>query len=132
MRRLLASNASKLRVVRHQYPRMSCPKEPNPYSCAFTRAALCAGDQGRFWEADSWLFEHAPGKPKLDLDAAVRDLSLDDAKFRGCFDSPETLARADAASSAAKKARVIDTPTYFIDGKRYAAQEAFAELRSRL
>jgi hypothetical protein len=132
MRRLLANNTSKLRVVRHQYPRMSCPKEPNPYSCNFTRAALCAGEQGRFWEMDSWLFEHAPGKPKLDMDAAVRDLGLDDARFRACFDSPETLARADAASTAAKKARVIDTPTYFIDGKRLNATDAFAELRSRL
>jgi len=132
MRRLLANNATKLRVVRHQYPRMSCPKEPNPYSCAFTRAALCAGEQGRFWEADTWLFEHAPGKPKLDLDLAIRDLALDGAKFKACFDAPATLERAEAASRAAKAARVVDTPTYFIDGKRLPAGEAFAELRSRL
>lgn len=132
LRRLLASNASTLRVVRHPYPRMSCPKEPNPYSCNYTRAALCAGDQGRFWQMDSWLFEHAPGKAKVDFDEAVRDVGLDAAKFKGCFDSPATMARADAANDDARKARIIDTPTYVINGKRYSTNDAFAELRSAL
>ena len=132
MRRLLANNPSKLRVVRHQYPRMSCTGRTSPYACTFARAALCAEEQGRFWEADSWLFEHAPGKPKLDIEAAARDLGLDAAKFKTCFDAPETFERADAATQAAKKARVVETPTYFIDGKRMDAAEAFAELRSRL
>ena len=28
-------------------------------------SALCAGEQNRFWEMDSWLFEHGPGKAKF-------------------------------------------------------------------
>jgi protein-disulfide isomerase len=132
MQRLLAKNASRLRIVRHEAPRMSCTNPSNTHACAFVRGALCAGEQNRFWEMDSWLFEHGPGKVDLDVAEAARDLSLDLAKFQACVADPKTYARANEFDLAARKLHVVETPVYFIDGKRYSGKDAFPVVTSRL
>ena len=76
LRALLMRHADSLRVVHHNYSRMACRKEMGTHACANARVADCAGEQGKFWEADAWLFEHAPGKANVDLNAASKDLGL--------------------------------------------------------
>jgi uncharacterized membrane protein len=132
MRRLLASHPTAFRVVRHQYPRMSCHKLPGGYACQFARAAICAGQQGHFWEMDSWLFEHAPGKASVDTAQAARDVALDAPRFLVCVDDVTTYAQADAADRQATKDHIVDAPTYVIDGKRYVSGKVFPALESLL
>jgi uncharacterized membrane protein len=128
-RRFLAKYPSKLRLVRHQYARMRCA---SVHACVYARAADCAGDQGKFWQMDGWLFEHVPGKSKVDLDQAARDVGLDGAALKACMASPPALERAKRQSDEADKARINETPTYFIDGKRYDSSAAFEALGDKL
>jgi uncharacterized membrane protein len=132
IRRTLAMHPRSLRIVHHNYPRMRCPKDVGPLVCQFARAANCAGDQGKFWEMDSWLFEHAPGHIKVDFDAAARELGFDAAKLKACMDDPASYDRADAEARDAARAHVIDAPSYIIDGKKYVAGEVFRQLEERL
>lgn len=130
--RWLAQYPTKLRIVRHMYPRTECPKNPDMLFCPFVRVAICAGDQGRFWEADSWLFEYAPKQFSVDLRKVATDLQLDYGKLEACISSPKTLDRAAAETEDAAHFHIHDVPSYVIDGKRYMGNEIFKELRERL
>jgi len=132
MRRTLAEHATTLRIVRHQFPRMRCPRLPPYPHCQPARVAICAGDQGKFWEADTWLFDHARGKGEVDPKAAARDLGLDEGKLLACTLSPETFKRADDMSRAATKSHVVDAPTYLVDGKKIVGSDIFTVLEKRL
>ena len=132
VRRRLAEHPSALRVVHHNYPRMRCPTYLGSLTCIYARVANCAGEQGKFWEMDSWLFAHVPGTITKDFESASRELGLDNAKLSACIDSPEAFERADAEALSALHQHIVDAPSYLIDGKRYVGGEVFAELRHRL
>ena len=90
------------------------------------RAAHCAGAQGKFWEIDSWLFAHVADNGYVSARPAAELLGHDLEAFDTCLDDDETWEWAAAEANAARKTRVIDTPTYLIDGKNYTAKEARA------
>lgn len=133
-RRLLAEHPAAMRLVRHQYPRMFCPKLDRPGSliCQYARAAMCANAQGKFWEMDSWLFERAPGRATVDFEQAARDVQIDFGRLKACMDAKETFDRADDDYRAALRDHIIEIPMYLIDGKRYDSGQAFAFLRQAL
>jgi hypothetical protein len=89
--------------------------------------ALCAAEQGKFWRADRWLFAHANPRKNPDILRMIDDLSLEDAKFKGCYSKPSTFERANAEHVAAQKAKLVEVPGYLVDGQRYRAHE-FGEL----
>jgi uncharacterized membrane protein len=133
-RRLLAEHPAELRLVRRQYPRMFCVKLERADSlvCQYARAALCAEEQGRFWEMDSWLFEHAPGRAVVDYDLAAREVNLDATRLKTCMAAQETFDRVDKDYRGALRDHIVEIPTYFIGGKRYDSRQAFAFLRGAL
>jgi uncharacterized membrane protein len=132
LRRILLKHPGSLRIVHHNFPRMRCPLEAGELACVFARIANCAGDQGKFWEADSWLFEHAPGKVTVDAKQAARDLGLDGSKLEACMQSEASFKRADRDSQTAMLSQINDTPSYVIDGKKYLGGKFFRELNARL
>jgi protein-disulfide isomerase len=111
----VADNEDMLRVVRRQQPRMRC-RAAVPSSCSYVRAAVCAQQQDKFWEMDSWLFAHAAGKAVLDVMPAVDEVGLDAATFETCLTAPETYEAAEALSKPSRKLRIVDTPTYMVEG----------------
>jgi protein-disulfide isomerase/uncharacterized membrane protein len=132
MRRLLAGHPKGMIIVRHQDPHSRCPFIPDGTHCEFVRAAGCAGEQGKFWEMDAWLFQHAPGKVTLDYGDAVRALELDGAKLTACMASEAAFSRADASAVDVYGANLFGTPAYVIDGKEYKGGEALEEVKKRL
>lgn len=130
---ILARYPRAVRLVRHQYPRMNCKKTPDLLlACDYARTAICAGDQGAFWRADSWLFEHAPGHLLVDLHKAANDLHLDYGKLASCVESDAAFARAQAEMDDATAHHVNEAPSFVIDGKLYSARDAFVEIGKRL
>lgn len=128
MLRALAKQGSKVRVVRRNNPRMSCSVSA-PSSCMPLRVALCAAKQDRFWQMDRWLFAYA-GKGRVDVEAAAREVGVDLAALKACVVAPETYQAADNEGRAARKARVIETPGYTIDGKKVKTEDVAARLKA--
>lgn len=118
----LAAHSKELRIVRRQYTRMSCP-EGVPTSCQMARVAYCAQDQGKFWPADRWLFQHATARSDVDVSVAARDIGLDESRLRSCMTLSETYARAAAEAKDAGKKRVIETPTYIVGDKKLSPEQ---------
>jgi uncharacterized membrane protein/protein-disulfide isomerase len=131
LRRALAGKPATLRIVRHDYARMACA--PNDArrrlsSCELARAGVCAADQGRFWDWNDAVFTsprplQGAGRRTYVADTA-RALGLDLARFEECLFAPATVERAQSFFKEARKARIADTPSYLIDGKRHTLAEA--------
>lgn len=117
MRMRLARDPDELRIVRKHKPRTHCT-EKVPSTCMALRAALCAGDQDKFWEMDSWLFVHVPGQAEFDPRQGAEAIGLDLAAFDACIADPATFERGAELRKASAKARILETPAYVIDGKR--------------
>jgi protein-disulfide isomerase len=77
-------------------------------------AALCAGDQGKYWDMHNMLFENPKQLGVDNLKAYAGTLGLDSATFDECLDSKkhEKTVQADLASAA--KLGMSGTPGFFI------------------
>ncbi|MCA9635592.1 MAG: thioredoxin domain-containing protein [Myxococcales bacterium] len=133
MRLKVGANASKIRLVRHQQPRMRCVGRVFVEErCELARAAVCAGEQGRFWEMDDWLFGHAPGEAKVDLGAGARELGLDLAVFDACMKDMRVYEKVDNEVRTANKRKIRETPLYEVDGAILTPKELAELLDERL
>jgi uncharacterized membrane protein len=124
--RHLATNEASLRIVRRQYPRMDCPKGVS-VACQPLRVAYCAEEQGKFWQMDRYLFEHA-AKGSVKVDAAAEAVGLDDKKLAACVEREDIYARAQLESKFWSKKHLMGTPAYRIDGKIVPIKEAEARM----
>jgi len=119
-----------LRLVRRQFPRVRC-RAGRDNLCQAVRIAYCGQEQGRFWQTDRWLFEHAPKQASLELGQAAADIGLDPEKLRACVTRNDTYERAVVDSELAKKKRFPGTP-YYVVGDRRAPEDGLAKLLEAL
>jgi protein-disulfide isomerase len=81
------------------------------------RAALAAGEQGKFWEFHDKLFSAKKLSNEL-IDATAAQLGLDITKFKADMNSPKIRMLINKDLADAKKAGVTGTPTVFINGRK--------------
>lgn len=74
--------------------------------------ALCAGEQGKFWEMHDALFTRNARLTEPDLQGLGSQIGLDRAVYQTCLDSdrPQTLITADKAEAA--EFGIKSTPTF--------------------
>jgi Thioredoxin len=125
--RVLAERPKTLRVVRRQFARLPCPSGVST-SCQMVRVAYCAQEQGKFWQADRWLFEHGTGRSQVDLGEAARDIGLDAERLRGCIERDDTYRRAEAEARLARKKSIPGTPYYIVGNELLAPQQLLSRL----
>lgn len=77
-------------------------------------AALCANEQGKFWDYHDKLFANQNALTVDNLKTYAKDLGLDTSKFNSCLDSGtmEATAKKDAADGTSYG--VGGTPSFFI------------------
>jgi len=129
-RRRLATDGDRLRVVRRHQPRMRC--NTRNHGCVSLRAARCAGEQGKFWEMDAWLFAHLPGHPDVDVLQGAQALALDEALFMICLEDDASYHWADEEARAARRLKIKVTPTYRIGDEIVLPDELEARLDAAL
>src|SRR3989304_9730917 len=56
-------------------------------------AALCAGEQGKYWEMHDLLFKNQKALGPDNLSSYAKDLALDTSKFKECLDSGKYAAK---------------------------------------
>jgi uncharacterized membrane protein len=114
--RRLAKDPESVRVVRRQFPRMRCPKRPN-FGCVLIRMAYCAEEQGKFWQADRWLFERGSGAVHIDPAELAKAMNLDVGALERCLERPDVALRAAAEAQEGLEQDFSGTPTYVVNGK---------------
>lgn len=109
---VLEQNQGKVKVVFKNMP-LRFHKFADPSA----RAALAAGEQGKFWEFHDELFKVEKLSDQTIRDTAVK-LGLDMSRYEADMNSPAIKQRVSKDVSDAQKAGVTGTPTVFINGQR--------------
>ena len=127
MRQILAMYDGKLRFVFKHFPlRMHQWAKPA------AAAAECAGRQGKFWEYHDRLYdkqdEWTNDKADDFLSGYAKDLGLDVPAWQACRRDPSTAAAYEADMKDGDDAWVASTPTFFINGRRFAGGKQLSEL----
>ncbi|MEO1086720.1 MAG: thioredoxin domain-containing protein, partial [Acidobacteriota bacterium] len=103
----------KLNVVFRQFPLTSI--HPEAFQAA--EAALCAGDQGKFWEMHASLFADQRSLARTDLDRRATELALDASAFGTCLDDGAKKTQVEDDMSLGRRIGVGGTPTIYINGR---------------
>src|SRR5947209_2860034 len=117
--------------VRIAFKHNPLPMHPDaPYAA---RAAIAAGNQGKFWEMHDKLFEANVSRGSLKPDAIEKmatDIGLDVGKFHEDVKSSET---GDIMTSDAAQARTLGaygTPAFFINGIKITGAVPFETFKA--
>jgi protein-disulfide isomerase len=125
LKQLLASYGNNVRLV---FKHMPLPNHPQAFKAA--QAAVCAGEQGKFWEYQDTLFEHSGD---LSTDALKRysaNLGLKANEFNTCLDSEASRTAVMKDMQEARQVGVRSTPTFFVNGKAVRGAKKPEEFRA--
>jgi protein-disulfide isomerase len=101
-------DAGKVKYILREFPLVSI----HPQAHKLSQAALCAGDQGKYWEMHDRFFAGKKPTPKT-IDADVEALGLDGATFKECYDSGKHKKTVDKDIADGSKLGVRGTPSFF-------------------
>jgi protein-disulfide isomerase len=89
-------------------------------------AALCAKEQGKFWEMHDAMFKDQAGLAVDGLKAKAASIGLDATKFNACLDSGKEADAVKADIQAGSDVGVNGTPAIFINGRMLSGAVPFA------
>ena len=103
-------DTGKLRFVMKEYP------IPNlhPQAEGASQAALCAQDQGKYWEYHDALFAKGGDMGAEQLKARAAEIGLDAAAFAACLDGGQQAERVAADQALGQQLGVQGTPNFFL------------------
>jgi protein-disulfide isomerase len=107
-----------------------------PRSLPVAEAALCAGEQGKFWEFRHDLLTTQGDWSDQDLEGRAGRMGLRAPEFKACLASERNEAPVLRSTESGQQLGVTGTPTYFVNGRRMTGvrtEEQFDEIiRSEL
>jgi len=112
VRDVIEQYKGKVRLVYREYP-----LSIHDHAEKASEAALCALDQGKYWEMHEKLFENQKSLEVDSLKGYAKALALDSSKFDKCLDSGEKKNLVEASLKAGEDAGVSGTPAFFINGR---------------
>jgi protein-disulfide isomerase len=103
------------------------PLSTHEYSRVAALAALCAGEQGKFWEMHDQLFyNHQWAQRRKHPSGLFRDfaktIGLDVNRYDACMDSRRYAGRIEESRQEGDALGVNHTPSFFVNGRPFTAQ----------
>lgn len=98
--------------IKYFFRDLPAPGETNAWLKA--RAARCAGEQGKFWEAHDRLFATQAEPAGLDWALHAQALGLDGEKFKACLASDRYSENIRMSIAAARRSGIYGTPAFLI------------------
>jgi protein-disulfide isomerase len=90
------------------------PLESHPDAFKAAEAAICAGEQGKFWAMHSRLFRLQDTHDFTAWTQHAKTLALNSTKFTQCLESEATASKVRKDVADGKSAGVKVTPTFFL------------------
>lgn len=123
---------TQLRVVFRHFPldpacNAKVSRAIHPSACSAARAAVCAGDQGKFWQYAEKLF--AGAVEPADQRQHAQDLGLAIEDWTRCVEGPTSLARVQQDIAACSRVAEKGVPLFFVNGRRIAGARPIADFR---
>jgi protein-disulfide isomerase len=104
----------------------------HPASALAARAAEAAARQGKFWEMHDELFRNPGMLHREALHAHAASIDLDLGRFSADLDDPALVSRIERDIASGRASSVNATPTFFVDGARYANSRNVEALRDAI
>jgi protein-disulfide isomerase len=101
----------------------------HPASALAARAAEAAARQGQFWEMHDELFRNPGMLHREALHAHAASIDLDLGRFSADLDDPTLVGRIERDIASGRASSVTATPTFFVEGARYANSRNVEGLR---
>ena len=117
VKKLLAMYKDKIRLVIKNFP-----YKYRDYAIIAAEASLAAQDQGKYWEMHDLLISRSPKLDRESLIKYARELGLDVAKFTESIDVKKHAQAIERDNELAFKLAVFSTPTFFINGRKFAGE----------
>lgn len=102
----------------------------HPYAQKAAEASECASEQGKFWEMYDKLFQNQQNLKIGDLKQYAASIGLDSAQFNSCLDAGKYASKVASDYSFALSIGLNSTPTFFINGEKYASAMSFDQLKA--
>lgn len=112
VQQVLQRYKGKVRLVYREFP-----LGMHEHAQKASEAALCAHDQGKFWEMHAKLFDNQRHLSTDELKGYAKGIELDTARFETCLDSAEKANDVAASQRAGEEVGVSGTPAFFINGR---------------
>jgi protein-disulfide isomerase len=93
------------------------------------RAALAAGEQGKFWEMHDLLFADQSLMTRARVLQLAAKLGLDSARFERDLDSERVKQTIADDRAEGERLGVQGTPTFFVNGRAYSGTRSAAQLK---
>ena len=124
VRKLIESHPDRVRIVHRQYPldqqcNSALPRPFHPYACRYALLSHCAHEQGRFWEANDYLFANGRRRFPITQEELARSLDLDPDALRDCFEGDEAGQAVQQDLEAGRELGIRGTPTFVVHGETY-------------
>jgi len=124
VKKVLDTYKGKVRLVYRDFPLPFHDKAQKA-----SEAALCAGDQGKYWERHETLFANQQALEVTQLKDHAKGLGLDAGKFDKCLDNSEKAKAVEASKKAGEEAGVSGTPAFFINGRMLSGAQPFEKFK---
>ena len=100
-------------------------------------AALCASDQGKFWEYHDALYEALYARntsvyTQEGFRSLAADLSLEAEPFDACLESGKYSDRVREESQESQDRGVTGTPTFFVNDTKVVGAQPFAAFKAAI
>jgi protein-disulfide isomerase len=126
LKRIQETYGDRVRLVFRNFPLGVHPLAPKA-----AEAAICAHEQGKFWEMHDKLFGDQQKLQVADLKASAAAIGLDTEAFDQCLDSGKHEATWKEERDEGERAGVTGTPAVFVNGRLVGGAqpyEAFAQI----
>lgn len=120
LQRLRQTYGDKLRLVFKQLP-----LKMHDHASFAAEAALCAGQQGKFWEMHDWLFSNQQKIAPDAIRAAAPELRLDPAAFAACLDQKAFADKVAEDARLAESLGIAGTPAFLVNGRFVEGAQSF-------
>jgi len=124
VKRILDQYPGKVRVVFQSFP-----ISIHPHAQKSSEAALCAGEQGRYWEMHEKLFANQKELGTENLKARAKAIGLDPLAFDTCLDSGRMAPAVEQNRKLGESLGVNSTPFFFINGRPLSGAQPFERFR---
>jgi protein-disulfide isomerase len=127
VKQVLAKYPDSVRLVYRHFPLDSIHPQARPAAIA----AVCADEQGKFWEYHDRVFANQRDLSSQTLAGFADDLGLDRAAFDVCIDSDEAARTVADDLEAGRAAGTTGTPAFYVNGIKLSGArplEDFVEL----
>jgi protein-disulfide isomerase len=124
VREVLNAYQGRVRLVHQAFPLSIHPRAPKA-----AEAALCAGEQGRYWDMHDSLLANQGALGVDDLKGRARALRIDVARFDACLDSGRMAPVVESSKKLGEGIGINSTPSFFVNGRPLSGSQPFERFK---